>query len=114
MALEYTYRDVIIVILIACICIMFYVYVLRKTQICCHYCGAVTGSDGTTMKPPTTAPVTPTTTEGFAPVNTKLEALGPMDTRTLGALPLATGEKNHPQAGANEFLIDDTALGGAN
>jgi hypothetical protein len=103
--MEYTYRDVIIIILVACICIMFYLYVLRKTEICCRYCGATTTTDGTVTKPPQK--------EGFAPVNTKLEAAGPMDVRSLGALPLATDEKNHPHAGPNEYLIDDSAIGRA-
>jgi len=74
------------------------------------------------MKPPTTnpmpatpaTPAAPTTTEGFAPVNTKLEALSPMNVRTLGSLPLATAEMNHPQAGPDQFLLDQTAIGGAN
>ena len=85
---------------------MFYIYVLRKTEICCRYCGATMTTDGTATKPPTT-------TEKFTPVNTKLEAAGPMNTRLMGALPLATDELNHPKAGADEYLIQDTPMGQA-
>jgi hypothetical protein len=89
---------------------MFYIYVLRKTEICCNYCGAKMKTDGTTTSPPTK----PATTEGFAPVNTVLEAAGPLNVRTMGSLPLSTGEENHPTAKPDEFLIQDTPMGGAN
>ena len=106
------YKDAVIIILIAFICIVFFVFALKKSDVCCSYCGAVMSHDGTAKKPPTTTPAT-TTTEGFAPVNTVLTPLSPMDVRTMGALPLATGEENHKRAGPNEFLIQDTPMGQA-
>lgn len=104
------YRDATIIVLIVFVCIIFFVFLLKKSDVCCSYCGAVMSSDGSPKKPPTTTP----TAEGFAPVNTTLVPLSPMNTRTIGSLPLATGVKNHPQAGPNEFLIQDTAMGDAN
>lgn len=98
------YRDAVIIILIAVVCIVFFVTLLKKANVCCPYCGAVSNTEGLAISPPK---------EHFAPVNTKLEYIGPKNARTMGALPLAEGEKNHKMAGSQEFLIDQTAMGRA-
>jgi hypothetical protein len=69
---------------------------------------------GASTTPPAT-PATPatTTTEGFTPVNTKLEALSEMNVRTMGALPEATGGQRKI-AGSNEVLFDEMAMGSPN